>query len=724
MSYQVKFTETTNPAKPAITVEDLTLNTQTDLSFVGKNYSGWSPVIAENFLHLLENFAKNSPPSTPVEGQLWYDNSLNVNLLKVYDGTTWIPTGSVKKSDSAPLVSNSLNGDLWIDTDNRQLYIFTGSTWILIGPQYSSGLKTGPDVETISDIYDISHPVVVLNSNNERIAIISDTEFTPKLSIPGFSSIKRGYNLTTISSTDGTTTYAPKFWGTASNADSLIINGQTVASSNFIRSDSIVPLNVPLNVRATSGISLGTDLSFNVSQGETSTIFYSRTAGKNIEFILNNDLGVSTVVFVDANAKVGIGNNNTSPQEALDVLGSIAASENFILSGTQDSTGLGVGSITTQGGLSVALKSNFGDNVSIYGTLSLNNLNSNDEPEAGSVLVPGYSTDYPNQTLYDIGSETQKFRNIYADSFVGNITGTVTGTVVGSVDGPATRLLNSTVISLIGDVTSIPVPFNGATQNGTLKFETSISQDLITSKPLTTTSQLDDQFLIYRQSGIDNGVKKISKQTIISSIPTVPVSAIFPFAGRTVPEGYLLCDGSEVLISDYPLLYEAIGFSYRSNLLLVGVGTFALPDLRGRFPLGRDNMDNDLSVETSDGSIVNAGGNRNGSGPSSSPANRTSDVNADILGAGSGLEYRSLSVANIPDHSHNLANEQAEYYVGSLPGAPSDPNATAAAGFSAGATGQGLTKTGGVKSPIIGQEFSVMNPYQTINYIIYTGAIL
>jgi hypothetical protein len=56
MSYQVKHTETTNPSKPAITVQDQTLNTETSLTFVGKNYAGYAPIMAENFLHLLEYF--------------------------------------------------------------------------------------------------------------------------------------------------------------------------------------------------------------------------------------------------------------------------------------------------------------------------------------------------------------------------------------------------------------------------------------------------------------------------------------------------------------------------------------------------------------------------------------------------------------------------------------------------------------------------------------------
>lgn len=102
MSYKINFTDTiANPS--GITVEDQSLNnTDTDLVFVGKNFPGYSQYIGENFLHLLENFAKNTPPQNPVKGQLWYDTGTLVNparpQLKVYDGTTWTEAGNIKKS--------------------------------------------------------------------------------------------------------------------------------------------------------------------------------------------------------------------------------------------------------------------------------------------------------------------------------------------------------------------------------------------------------------------------------------------------------------------------------------------------------------------------------------------------------------------------------------------------------------------------------------------------
>lgn len=85
------------------------------------------------------------------------------------------------------------------------------------------------------------------------------------------------------------------------------------------------------------------------------------------------------------------------------------------------------------------------------------------------------------------------------------------------------------------------------------------------------------------------------------------------FAGSTVPEGYLVCDGTAVSRSTYSTLFDAIGTTY-------GVGdgstTFNLPDLTGRVAIGV-------------------------SGTYS-------------LGSSGGEEAHSLSVAEIPAHLHTV----------------------------------------------------------------------
>ena len=101
MAYTVNFTDVVN--KGSLTVDDGTVNQQTSLALPGRNTTSYGTIIAENFLHLLENFAKNTSPANPVEGQLWYDTTVGVDQLKIYDGTQWVASGGLKKALTQPL---------------------------------------------------------------------------------------------------------------------------------------------------------------------------------------------------------------------------------------------------------------------------------------------------------------------------------------------------------------------------------------------------------------------------------------------------------------------------------------------------------------------------------------------------------------------------------------------------------------------------------------------
>lgn len=90
------------------------------------------------------------------------------------------------------------------------------------------------------------------------------------------------------------------------------------------------------------------------------------------------------------------------------------------------------------------------------------------------------------------------------------------------------------------------------------------------------------------------------------------VGEIRMFAGNFAPAGWMFCEGQHLSISENETLFQLIGTTYGGN----GQDTFALPDLRGRLPL---HMGNGF-----------------------------------VLAETGGVEEVTLTVSQIPAHSHSL----------------------------------------------------------------------
>ena len=112
---------------------------------------------------------------------------------------------------------------------------------------------------------------------------------------------------------------------------------------------------------------------------------------------------------------------------------------------------------------------------------------------------------------------------------------------------------------------------------------------------------------------------------IVVSLASEPATAqVNPFLGEIryvsfnfAPQGWALCDGQLLPINQNQALYDLIGTTYGGD----GIHTFALPDMRGRVPIG--------------------------TGQGTGLSNR-------VLGQQGGLESVSLTVKQMPKHQHSL----------------------------------------------------------------------
>jgi microcystin-dependent protein len=163
------------------------------------------------------------------------------------------------------------------------------------------------------------------------------------------------------------------------------------------------------------------------------------------------------------------------------------------------------------------------------------------------------------------------------------------------------------------------------------------------------------------------------------------------FAGNYAPQDWHLCDGSLLPISQYEVLYTLLGTTFGGD----GQTTFGLPDLRGRVPIHKGN------------------------GAALTPV---------TLGQFAGTETVTLTVANLPAHSHTLMATAAAGTVSSPAGAvvatatkpvyvtnanpPNDSLPTPVA-----MNGVSISSAGG------NTAVSIIQPSTVVNYIIATVGI-
>jgi hypothetical protein len=272
MSYTINLTDGALFA----TIADGTINTSSSMTLVGKNYAGYGQFLDTNFVHLLENASNTTAPGAPLTGQLWWDSGNG--LMKVYTGVAWKTISSATSSSTAP--TNNVTGDLWYDTTNAQLKVWTGAAWLLVGPQFTSQQgTTGAIAATITDNVTVNHTVIELYVNDDIVGIVSkDATFTPAVAIPGFTTIRPGITLATLIGSQ-----VPLFQGTATNAQTL--NG--LSSTSFMSSVANTSTSGTLSVLNNSGLAVGTSSNFRVTVSGNDVTLRNQTSGGNLYFGVN-----------------------------------------------------------------------------------------------------------------------------------------------------------------------------------------------------------------------------------------------------------------------------------------------------------------------------------------------------------------------------------------------------------------------------------------------------
>ena len=99
------------------TIADGTINTtSTSLGLPGRNYAGYGQVLDTNFVQMLENFAGTTPPSNPIQGQLWYNTNTNTLYVCPVTGTTnannWLSLTSTSSGGTTTFGAITVTGNV------------------------------------------------------------------------------------------------------------------------------------------------------------------------------------------------------------------------------------------------------------------------------------------------------------------------------------------------------------------------------------------------------------------------------------------------------------------------------------------------------------------------------------------------------------------------------------------------------------------------------------
>lgn len=194
MAYTVDFSDST---KTPITVANSSVNTQTNIGLVGQGFKNFGEIIAEDLLHLLENFAAGSAPTKPVEGQIWYDSTNN--QLKYFDDTVansgnWKTIANMAVQSDAPTTVGEQDGHFWLDSDTGLLYIYYNGSWITIGDVAGD---TRVEARTRFDIGDVAHRTIEVIVNGQIVSITSSdaANWLPQNSGPNTAYLENGVTL-------------------------------------------------------------------------------------------------------------------------------------------------------------------------------------------------------------------------------------------------------------------------------------------------------------------------------------------------------------------------------------------------------------------------------------------------------------------------------------------------------------------------------------------------
>jgi len=256
------------------TVQDSTIDdTTTSLTFIGRNFAGYGRPLEENLVGLLENFNNKTAPTSPIQGQTWFNYGTQ-QLNVCYDGSNFKGIASLNIVGSRPATGQVTGNMVW-STASHQLSIYDeyNGGWTTIGP-FNQGLGSNWIFTKELTDQSVRQSTILGQVDGLNVLVISDINYTPAPystsdigpgvgQVNTFTVVKAGITLPNADPITGvsavSTTSGYMLWGTAAHSlSSSGLSVSTAPSGTFY---------IPM-VSASSGVSQAVvNTSFNYNNG-------------------------------------------------------------------------------------------------------------------------------------------------------------------------------------------------------------------------------------------------------------------------------------------------------------------------------------------------------------------------------------------------------------------------------------------------------------------------
>lgn len=229
----------------------------------------------------------------------------------------------------------------------------------------------------------------------------------------------------------------------------------------------------------------------------------------------------------------------------------------------------------------------------------------------------------------------------------------------------------------LGDVVSVVV---GAVETRARVTEAALKVDNGVLIGATVGDPEGFEFEDVQASRVTSTESRVSSLERNAEASGTPSGALNMWAGQAtaIPSGWLLCDGRAVSRTNYADLFAALGTAYGAG---DGSTTFNLPNMKGRVPVGVDSTQTEFAT----------------------------------LGKTGGEKAHTLTIAEMPNHSHNF-----QYAGTGYPGFPYGAVGDTGGGlkFFVSKDSYGGTNAISIAASGGGQAHNVLQPYVSMNYII------